>query len=136
MSLKRKKEMRFPKPRTSETKGSQIWIQELINTCPEFLNARIVENLPSLAGRDIHWLSPMENDDYAEYRDAAFLQRIGLPELTQDLGHFWPKNGPQWDALGKISDEEAFILVEAKANVPELVSSCGAKARKSLRHDF
>jgi hypothetical protein len=33
--------------------------------------------------------------------------------------------------LGKTSDNKAIILVEAKANVPEMVSFCGAK-KKSL----
>lgn len=113
-------------------RGSQKWTQEIINTCPEFLNALIREKLPSLAKRDIVWLSPLEKDDFAEYRNSAFLQRIGLSGLTEELRQFWPKNGPQWDALGKTLDEEAFILIEAKANVPELITTCGAKAKKSF----
>jgi hypothetical protein len=36
------------------------------------------------------------------------------------LSTFWPKWGPQWDALGKYNDT-VFIL-EAKANIPELKS--------------
>ena len=43
--------------------------------------------------------------------------------------------GPQWDALGKTSNNtnnKAFIFIEAKANVPELVSFCGANDKKSL----
>jgi len=52
--------------------------------------------------------------------------------LAKNLEKFWPKMGPQWDALGVTADGEAIILVEAKANVPELVSFCGAKDKKSL----
>jgi hypothetical protein len=115
-----------------EDKGSQKWIQKIINACPDFLNALIREQVPSLTKRDIIWLSPLEKDGFAEYRDAAFLQRIGLPELTPKLGQFWPKNGPQWDALGKTVDNEAIILVEAKANVAELISTCSAKDETSL----
>jgi len=74
----------------------------------------------------------LKDDKFAEYRDRAFLERIGLDELSEELQKFWPKNGPQWDALGRTSDEKAVILVEAKANVPELVSFCGAKDRNSL----
>ena len=44
--------------------------------------------------------------------------------------------GPQWDALGRTLDQKdrkAFILVEAKANVPEVVSFCAAKDEESLK---
>ena len=75
----------------------------------------------------------MEQDKFAEYRDAAFLENLDLQEFTEELEKFWPKMGPQWDALGRTSDGEAFILVEAKANVPELVSFCGAKDKESLK---
>jgi hypothetical protein len=75
----------------------------------------------------------LHGDEFAEYRDAAFLKNLGLQEFTEELGKFWPRMGPQWDALGKTSDGEAIILVEAKANVPELVSFCGAKDKKSLK---
>jgi hypothetical protein len=49
------------------------------------------------------------------------------------LRQFWPKNGPQWDGLGKTLDGNAYILIEAKANVLELVSFCGAKDKESLK---
>ena len=128
--------MRFPQPRTKETKGSQMWIQDIINLCPGFLNGLIYQELPSLSGREICWTSPLESDEFSEYRDAAFLECINLQELVAELEKFWPKMGPQWDALGKTSnntDNKAFILIEAKANVPELVSFCGAKDKESLK---
>jgi len=124
--------MRIPQLKENP-KGSQKWLQKIINTCPEILNAHIVEKLPSLSDRKICWLSPLEKDEFAEYRDAAFLQRLGLPGLGEELKHFWPKRGPQWDALGKTSDGQIYILIEAKANVPELVSFCGAKEKDSLK---
>jgi len=61
------------------------------------------------------------------------LENLHLQELTEQLHKFWPKNGPQWDALGKTPDGEAFFLVEAKANLPEMVSFCGAKDKESLK---
>jgi hypothetical protein len=123
--------MRVPQLK-GKHKGSQKWLQEIINICPELLNTRIAEQLPSLSDNKICWLSPLEEDEFAEYRDASFLQRVGLSDLTEELTHFWPKSGPQWDGLGKTLDGEALILVEAKANVPELISTCGAKAETSL----
>jgi hypothetical protein len=118
---------------TKAERGSQKWIQELINVSPFLLDQSIQQRAASLCGREICWCSPLEKDDYAEYRDADFLKRIGLGELSEKLNQFWPPRGPQWDALGVTFDGKAFILVEAKANVPELVSFCGAKDDKSLK---
>ena len=48
----------------------------------------------------------MEQDKFAEYRDAAFLENLALQEFTEELEKFWPKMGPQWDALGRTADGE------------------------------
>ncbi len=37
------------------------------------------------------------------------------------LEDFWPVRGPQWDAFARIGTRGA-VLVEAKANIPEVVS--------------
>lgn len=126
--------MRVPQLKENP-KGSQKWVQEIINLCPGFLNRLIQQKLASLSGREIQWTSPLEQDKFAEYRDAAFLENLHLQIFTQELEKFWPKMGPRWDALGRTLDQEdrkAFILVEAKANVPELVSFCGAQDKTSL----
>ena len=124
--------MRVPQLKENP-KGSQKWVQEIINLCPSRLNRLIQQEIASLSGREIQWTSPLEQDKFAEYRDAAFLENLDLQEFTEELEKFWPKMGPQWDALGRTSDGEVFILVEAKANVPELVSFCGAKDKESLK---
>lgn len=54
------------------------------------------------------WLSPLQDDDYAEYRDAEFLHRLGLDELVPSLKQFWPRSGPEWDALSKSERRESF----------------------------
>ncbi|MHB9073011.1 MAG: hypothetical protein ACYC6G_05760 [Desulfobaccales bacterium] len=123
--------MRVAQPQ--KKKGSQKWIQDIINICPELLNTRIKEKLASLSGREICWASPLKEDEFAEYRDAAFLENLHLQAFTEKLKEFWPNKGPQWDALGRTSDGEAVILVEAKANVPEIASFCGAKDKDSLK---
>ena len=61
-------------------------------------------------------------DDRAEYRDKAFLERVGLERLSGELEAFWPKRGPQWDALA-VTDRNDVLLVEAKAHIRELCSS-------------
>jgi hypothetical protein len=124
--------MRVPQLK-EKPKGSQKWLQEIINTCPDYLNRLIQQKLTSLSGQEICWKSPLKQDEYAEYRDTDFLKQIRLADLSEKLNHFWPKIGPQWDALGKTSDGKIYILVEAKANVPELVSFCGAKDKESLK---
>jgi hypothetical protein len=125
--------MRVPQPGPDESRGSQHWIQWIINNCPEKLNTLIQEKIVTLSGRKIEWVSPRQNDEFAEYRDAAFLKQINLQELTGKLQAFWPTKGPQWDAFGMTSDQKAYILLEAKANVPELVSFCAAKDQNSIR---
>jgi hypothetical protein len=75
----------------------------------------------------IEWRSPLEADDFAEYRDGEFLQRIDIELPSVSLTSFWPLRGPQWDALGR-SQSGAAVLVEAKAHIPELFSpACQAR---------
>ena len=79
------------------------------------------------------WKSPLQSDDYAEYRDNDFLKNLGiLNKIKYPLSDFWPNYGPQWDALGASGD--GIILVEAKANIPEMVSpGTGAKNPQSIK---
>jgi len=72
----------------------------------------------------VTWLSPLAEDNFAEYRDGAFLDRLGLPALRPELARFWPARGPQWDALGRAGP--ACILLEAKAHVAEFLSPSSA----------
>jgi hypothetical protein len=79
----------------------------------------------------IDWRSPLRDDDYAEYRDAAFLDRLGVALPRRPLKAFWPHRGPQWDALGRAASGEA-IIVEAKAHLAELHSAASAASDASL----
>ena len=103
----------------SNSHGSLKDLQVAINKKKNFLAGEISK----VIGRQIKidWKSPLESDDFAEYRDKDFLIRLGLNKMKYPLSDFWPDNGPQWDALGINGDE--IILVEAKANIPEMVSS-------------
>jgi hypothetical protein len=98
-------------------RGSLKWIQIAVTRHPELLQ-------PSGVGR-IKWVSPVADDEMAEYRDAAFLERLGLGHLAASLSTYWPVRGPQWDALG-IADGKP-VLVEAKAHLNEFESP-GTKA--------
>lgn len=122
---------RFPQP--VGQRGSLKWIQRAVNHAPHILDDTIMPKL-GRASR-IAWVSPLQSDEYAEYRDGAFLARLGLPQLSADLASFWPARGPQWDALAR-SDAGDVLLVEAKAHVAELCSpgaQAGASSLEKIR---
>jgi hypothetical protein len=113
-------------------KGSQKWIQILVNERQELLNLRITKESRLPEGDDITWLSPLKDDDYAEYSDEGCLKLLGVSLEKRPLTSFWPQNGPQWDALGRSRSGKLF-LVEAKSHIGELISSIGAKDENSIR---
>lgn len=111
------------------TKGSQFYLQNLINKYPDLINKELGEKIT------VDWVSPLESDDYREYKDEDFLEKLGIREQCDSLRKlktFWPKNGAHWDALGK-ADKTVFI-VEAKGHIEEIVSpkSC-ATSLKSIK---
>jgi len=111
-------------PRISQgpaVKGSQKWIQNLVNERPDLLNSliRTQFNLPDTD--TITWLSPVAEDGYAEYHDQAFLDLLGIKLSKVLLSDFWPLKGPVWDGLGK-SDSGNVFLVEAKSHISEVLS--------------
>ena len=120
---------RFPQPLSQ--KGSQKWIQKIVNERPELLSSKIGECHDSLSGENVLWLSPLESDEYAEYGDHAFLDILDI-KVEKPLKDFWPSGGPQWDALGKSNSGNVFI-VEAKSHIPELISSMRAENEDSIR---
>ena len=116
-------------PQKSNSHGSLKDLQNAINKKKKYLDCEISK----VVGKQmkIDWKSPLKADDYAEYRDEDFLEKLGiLNKMKYPLSNFWPNNGPQWDALGVSEDE--IILVEAKANIPEMVSP-GTKAETDSR---
>jgi len=113
-----------------DSHGSLKNLQVAINVKKQYLDTEISKVIRKQM--NIDWKSPQKIDKYAEYRDEDFLRRLGiLNKIKYSLNDFWPNNGPQWDALG-ISDDE-IILVEAKANISEMVSpGTDAKNPKSI----
>ena len=103
-------------------RGSLKWLQRAVNSNPACLEHADIGA--------VRWLSPRRDDDFAEYRDAAFLKLLGLSHLTNALREFWPQRGPQWDALGLAGDR--IILVEAKAHIDEFLTPATA-ARGAAR---
>lgn len=102
-------------------KGSRRDIQMLFNNerNKELLNKKLTECFKQKTSIK-EWLSPIAEDEYREYQDAGFLQRIGLEKYSDMLvDKFWPKGGPVWDGLAKL-DDGTILLFEAKAHISEL----------------
>ncbi len=78
----------------------------------------------------LEWRSPLPGDDFAEYMDSSFLRLLGLDHLVPELADFWPRSGPRWDGLAVFPG--GVVLVEAKAHVPELLSSPSDASPASL----
>ena len=112
-------------------RGSQKWLQIGVNQYPEILNSAVRRSAKMPAGTEITWLSPLATEDYAEYRDQAFTNRLGLKLRHRPLNAFWPPRGPIWDGLAVTSTGEV-LLVEAKAHIPEMVSSASKASPASL----
>ncbi len=124
--------MRLARFRQIEAKkGSQKWIQKLVNEEPDMLNRQLRINLHLPEDEAIEWLSPLKKDEYAEYRDKAVLDLLGISLGTIPTSTFWPQGGPQWDGLGKTS--RSVFLIEAKSHISELLSSLQAKDPTSIK---
>jgi hypothetical protein len=113
-------------------RGSQHWLQFLVNTRPEIFDIALSTRFESSGAIPIRWLSPLQADEYAEYRDEAFLILLGIRLETRALGTFWPPRGPVWDGLA-VTAGGAVLLLEAKANLPELESPASRASPKSAR---
>lgn len=117
-------------PQSKDARGSLKWTQVVVNECPELINRPLREGCTLSSDIPISWLSPIHSDDFAEYRDQAFLQLLGVHLDKRPLETFWPNRGPQWDALGRSHSGELF-LVESKAHVSEILSPGTSASAKS-----
>lgn len=113
------------------TKGSQKWIQILVNQKTDFLNNQIKTSFSLPVNEEIQWRSPLAKDNYIEYKDEGFLDALGIQQLKSKLTDFWPTSGPRWDALAKSSSGKLF-LVEAKSHITELISDFKAFNESSI----
>ena len=98
----------------------------------------MLSNSPSLKEYTVKqpvWVSPLDHQNYREYRDGAFLEALGLSNLKQQSGGFWPRPGPYWDALATVigkGEKPGVILLEAKSHLKELGNpsyACGANGK-------
>lgn len=112
-------------------KGSLRWIQAFVNDRPEVLDEELARASAGRITTPVRWLSPLRSDEFAEYRDQAFLDLLEVELPLRKLDEYWPRGGPQWDALG-VTKSGSPILVEAKANIPEVISPASGASERSL----
>src|SRR6185312_8723006 len=125
-------------PRVDQTgrahRGSQRQVQTWVNEHAAELNQGSSRRCPSsLPPTQITWRSPLRADEYREYADAAFLTRIGRPDLVAELARFWPSGGPVWDGLTtsqSAAGAKGVILVEGKS-YPAEIEGPGCQAGKA-----
>jgi hypothetical protein len=116
------------------TERSEHWLRVAVNERSTAFNARVSALFNWERLDEVEWLSPVASDEYAEYYDAEFLNRLGVaPQaLRVPLSDFWPASGPRWDGFGRTASGK-LILIEAKAYVEEGVDfRSKAKDPKSL----
>jgi hypothetical protein len=116
-------------------RGSQLQMQIYANHRREELSAAILSALPDLGGRasGLEWRSPLREQNFAEYQDAAFLDAIGCGDLGEELNRFWPARGPVWDGLATAkldSGSDGVVLVEGKSYPGEIYGP-GSQAGES-----
>ena len=116
----------------SNSHGSLKDIQVLVNNDFHLLNTTIAEQIEDETMKSIQWVSPLKRDNYAEYRDESFLELLNVSPQKVPLNKFWPRNGPQWDALG-MAVGQRLILLEAKAHIDELSSQGSSAGKESLK---
>jgi hypothetical protein len=113
--------------------GSQLQTQLYVNKRSTQLDAAIRAAFADLADASFQWRSPLADDHYAEYWDAAFLKRLQLDNYVDALARFWPaRGGPHWDALALVTlpdDSTAgVVLAEGKSYPNEMLQGSVAGA--------
>jgi hypothetical protein len=113
--------------------GSQLQTQLYVNKRTDQLDAAIRDAFDELGEATFEWRSPLAEDHYAEYWDAAFLKRLGLDDHVDALAQFWARRGgPHWDALALVhlpsQAAPGVSLVEGKSYSDEMLKGAGLSA--------
>jgi hypothetical protein len=112
-----------------------LQIQLYVNRYPNVLRDAVSDAIGGPPIVEIAWKSPLKDDQFREYRDGSFLEKLGLSQYRDELAAFWPSKGPCWDALGVAhmhDGTQRVLLVEAKSYPEEADSTIGAKAASSV----
>jgi hypothetical protein len=113
--------------------GSQRWLQLAVNRNPQLILGALQRSGAIAPQATLMWSSPLETEDFREYRDRSALEKAGIAnvDLKKQLGKSWPARGPGWDALG-ITSEGHPLFLEAKAHIPEAATPATRASATSL----
>jgi hypothetical protein len=112
--------------------GSQRWLQLAVSLQPRVVDEPLATSLGGPEHAPLEWLCPVSEGGYREYRDLEALKALGVaPAVQHSLADFWPRRGPAWDGLARTPKGE-LLLIEAKANVPELAFGRSQAGPESL----
>jgi hypothetical protein len=118
--------------------GSEWHLLRYLGRHREELNRRVIKAAGT--GTRIDWLdfgyTGMRKQPDAELKGLDFLPGQKYRKVRSAWRTFWPPGGkPNWDAVGWLhrSRGKDLLLVEAKAHVNELESTCQAKSAASRR---
>lgn len=120
--------------------GSECHLLRYLGRHRELLDARV---LTATGGQTIRWLdfgfAPKGTWSEGTWPDAEWKGMDFLPDHKQVKAawrDFWPQRGnvPNWDAVGLVTmnGQGEWLLVEAKAHLSEMRSSCTAKQEGGL----
>src|SRR5262249_17268942 len=118
--------------RPLQTTRSEHWLRTCVNDGRLEFSDQVRSTFGWPSTEQINWLSPIQEDGYAEYYDESFLERLALKDLSVALKCFWPAGGPRWDGLAR-TEQGKVLLVEAKAYIEEAVDYRSRAAAGSLK---
>jgi hypothetical protein len=115
--------------------GSEWHLLRYLGYHRNYLSQKILD---VTGGESISWLDFRFSKKYAYLnndREHVVIEFIKDRNVINNWKQFWPQTGTSqnWDAVGKIifEDHEEWLLVEAKAHLSEVESSCGARSQAS-----
>jgi hypothetical protein len=114
--------------------GSEFHLLRYLGYHRSELNRAIQEKT---GGRVVEWLDFAFRGEGSLDREWKGLDFVDpAPNVKSLWANFWPQTGnvPNWDAVGRLESNSTveYLLVEAKAHVEELHSSCGASKKGGL----
>jgi hypothetical protein len=85
---------------------SQLHVQLWVNRRQPELSEAVLKELGAFPDfpddARLRWVSSLEEDRFREYYARAYLRALGREDLWSDLRAWWPRRGPQWDALAVV----------------------------------
>lgn len=115
-------------------------VHQYVHAHRDVLNARLLKHvsLASYLSSEPEWRSPLAARDYVEFRDELW-DELELERPTPQGAGFWPRQGPQWDAVARLEGKggparkTGVLLVEAKSHVGEDVTEIDRKTASTLK---